>query len=128
LRRVVRASATPRIVGLLAAVAVVTLPGLAFAAGTAALHAREPSTAIADALTTAAYCGVIGLVLVRLEERLHARRRDAPFALVLLVLALGAAFATIAVLPVAPVTISLVSIATWGLFTREPEVPLADDA
>ena len=130
LRRWLRASPTPRVVAMVAAVLVVTTPALSFAAGFGATRARVETSAsgLSAALGIALFCLALGAVLVRLEEWLHARRRDARFVFSLSTIALGALFVALAALPVVVRWAALALVFVLALVVPEPEVPFADDA
>ena len=130
LRRWMRASPTPRVVGLLAAIVVVTTPALSFAAGFGVTQARveSPLSAVGATLAIALFCLALGALLVRMEEVVHAWRRDARFVLVLPTIALALVFVFLAALPAAAMIAVVLLFFVVALVAPEPEVPFADDA
>ena len=124
--RWLRATATPRQVGLLAAALVVATPALAFAGSTAPPIAE---VAPSHVVLCAALSLAVALVLVRLEGWLHARRRDAGVIVVLASLGVAVAFVGLAALPTWMVVLSLVACAAFGLAREsKSEVGRAEDA
>ena len=123
LDRFVRASAQRRVIALGAAVLVVATPSLAFAGALAPSAASAP-----HAISTALFCVVLALLLVRLEHRLYARRRDANLVLVLQASALAVVFGVLATLHEVIVGLVLVACATLGVSLPLKEVAHVEGA